>query len=489
MAYVFGFQPYCNDIYFSNILKIMTKILNKITAHGVYITLPIIIIFAYLIHYILPLSFFELLSFLLLSYIILDHLAQKNINIPNLQNNSNINNQREERAERMQMIGYMSSTIIHDLNNLLTAIIGFADLLLLQSNEKDEEHVQLLQIRKNADQAAKLVLNMLSFIKQQNVEQKVISVQAILRNMQHLLLWILGKNIRLSIDCTDEVNCILINSAELEQVIMNIIINAKDAIEPDSGEIHVTVKNISLDAKYLREQKYDYFCGDDNSCNGEYIVLTISDNGSGINGAMLTKMFKPFKSDKTNDTTINHSGSGLGLFNVQRIINNANGLIGVKTKINQGTSFDLFFKKHEGKCAVEDLSETKNDVISSDVKKLDGNILIVDNEPSVRMFVSCALSSYGFKILEAHDAEKALSIIGNAENSIKIVISDISMNKMSGIELAQEIEKKYPDIKIIIMSGYIDALMDSHARNKYQLLTKPYTIDDLIAKVNNANSR
>ena len=480
----------------------MIKIVNNLVKYSAFVTLPTIMIVSLLCKVIFSFPFFITLSSFLLIYIILmriDELTQKD-NDKNIQNNNNLygikdqvnlHNRDSIYFEKMQIIGYMSSTIIHDLNNLLTAIIGFSDLLLTRIKQEDQNYAHLLQISKSADKASKLVLNMLYFIQQKEIEPKIISIQATIQNIHSLISWILGKNIKLSIDCDDNVKYIKINPTELEQIILNMVINAKDAMKQLGGKINIKVKNISLDQNYLKKQNYTCISNKnvnrDKTWHGKYVVLSIADNGSGIEKSITSQIFKPFTTNKGNNTsgvTANHAGSGLGLFNVQRIVSNAGGFIAINTKINQGTSFDLFFKEEANDCDIEDVSQEKTVAPTQEIKKINGKVLIVDNEEAVRMCVSYTLSSYGMEVIEAEDAETALSIMENDKNDVSVLITDISMNRMSGIELVDEVRVKYPKVKTIIMSGYIDELINNDKKIKYNFLNKPYNVNDLVAKVN-----
>lgn len=476
----------------------MTKIVNKLVMSSAFITLPIIVIISLLCKVLFAFPFFIILSPFLLIYIILirvDKITQKDDDT-NIQNNNlygikdevNLHNKDSIYFEKMQIIGYMSSTIIHDLNNLLTAIIGFSDLLLMRTNKEDQNYAHLSHIKKSTDKAAKLVLNMLYFIQQKEIKPKIISIQSAIQNIHSLMFWSVGKNIELSVDYDDDVKYIKINPTELEQIILNIVTNAKDAMESPGGKITIKVKNVFLDQIYLKKQNYTYISNKkvnkNKTWHGKYVVLSITDNGSGMDESIISQIFKPFKTSKANNSIASHSGSGLGLFNVQRIVSNAGGFIAINTKINKGTSFDLFFKEQEKKCNIEDSHKEKTAASTQAIKKINGKVLVVDNEESVRMSVSCALSNYGMEVIEAEDAETALSIMANHKNGISVLITDVSMNRMSGIELADKVRIKYPKVKTIIMSGYVDELTNNDIKIKYNFLNKPYTVNDLVAKVN-----
>ena len=399
------------------------------------------------------------------------------------QSNKNTNSNHDQK---IQIIGQLVSGVAHDFNNLLTAMLGFSDLLLLKHPAGDPSFPELTQIKQNVVRGINLVNTLLTFSRKKTSEKKIINVNDVIFNLSDLLKRLINKNITLKIHHNQIIELIEIDQGQLEQIIINIIINAKDAIE-NSGEINISVyqKYISEELDIDNKNKLPLQSPDKKPIKpDEYIVIKIQDNGIGIKNKSINKIFEPFYSTKQ----INQ-GTGLGLSIVRNIIKQNNGYIYFSTKNNYGTIFYILFKKIYQKTI--DI-ENNNKAQISDLTSWD-KILIIEDDDSVRLFISEALKIKGYDAISTQSPEKALKILQSIQ--INLIITDIMMPKINGYELIKQITKlniKKP--KILLISGH-DINHDEIEKNtnytindiEYDFLNKPFNMKELITRIKRIN--
>lgn len=415
------------------------------------------------------------------------------------------------QAQKMQAVGQLAGGVAHDFNNLLTAMIGFTDLLLQRHGVGDPSFADLIQIKQNANRAAGLVRQLLAFSRKQPLQPKLIDVTENFVELSHMLKRILGEQTTLKFHHGTELGYIRVDPVQFSQVIINLAVNAKDAMD---GHGSLTIKTHT---DILTE---NYQFGDDIIKPGEFVVIEVTDTGCGIPPENLTRIFDPFFSTKQN---VVGSGTGLGLAMVYGIVRQTEGFIKVNSKLGVGTTFAIYLPRFENDPEAETEAENKEIVTGSDgtpilavkekiappvsinqkiivglnvsnaidrglasVSKDSGSvrILFVEDEDSVRTFGIRALKKKGYDVTDCSSAEAALDCIATDTN-FTLLITDMVMPGISGAELTKIIKEKIPSIKVILASGYSEEIVRQELDNfdDFDFITKPYSLGDLTAKV------
>jgi two-component system cell cycle sensor histidine kinase/response regulator CckA len=382
-------------------------------------------------------------------------------------------------SQKMQAVGQLAGGIAHDFNNLLTAMMGFCDLLLMRHPAGDASFADIMQIKQNANRAANLVRQLLAFSRKQTLQPKIINLTDVLADLSNLIGRLIGENIELKMEYGRDIGYVKVDQGQLEQVIINLAVNARDAMS-DGGTLTVRTSDVVIDSKSKLHKSLIPPSADDNIEKGEYVLVEVIDTGCGIDNDQIGKIFEPFYSTKEIG-----AGTGLGLSTVYGIIKQTDGYIYVSSNIGKGTNFSIFLKRYhkleEKKVGINGQYEK---MILTDLSG-EGTILLVEDETPVRIFSNSALVGKGYKVLEAECAESALAIVEKNGNKIDLIITDVVMPGISGPDMVKQIYKKYPNIKVIFMSGYgEDAFVESFGEDrKFHFLSKPYTLKQLATKV------
>lgn len=407
--------------------------------------------------------------------------------------------QQFAQAQKMQAMGQFAGGIAHDFNNLLTAIIGFCDLLLQRHRIGDPSFADLNEIKQNAIRAAALVRQLLVYSKQQPTNPKYLDVVESLTDLSGFLKRIMGEQINLSFYHDNDLGYIRIDPVHFTQVIMNLSVNAKDAMS-GKGSLKISTRVETL----LEDEPF----GADVVKAGDYVVINVSDTGCGIKQENLSRIFDPFFSTKQNMAGTG-SGTGLGLATVYGIVSQSKGLIKVESLEGKGTTFKIYLPRYEtggeesktgddvqtlpltpvlnsasqsAPKLIFGLNVTKTDQQSGLQKNAaDVKILFVEDEDSVRTFGIRALKKKGFSVTPCASAEAALEESGPFD----LLITDMVMPGLSGAELSKEMKKRQPDIKIILASGYSEEMARKELSDEqdFTFISKPYSLGDLIKKV------
>ncbi|WP_455480238.1 response regulator [Bartonella sp. B12(2025)] len=377
------------------------------------------------------------------------------------------------QSQKMQAVGQLAGGIAHDFNNVLTAILMSCDLLLNTHRSSDPAHADLINIKNNANRAAALVQQLLAFSRKQTLRPEEVDFTEFLSDIRNLILPLLGNNIQLKIIHGRDLWGVEVDQASFQRVIMNLVINARDAM-PDGGVITIATNNIT------KQQSAEF----DNVGFGigEYVQLTISDTGTGISAAIQEKMFEPFFTTKEVG-----KGTGLGLSMVYGIIKQTGGYIYCDSREGEGATFHIFLPRY--------ISDTNSEV-SRQIEKgeeqdkntdLTGSatVLLVEDEDSVRMGGVRALQMRGYTVLEAASGVEALTILEENKGAVDIIVSDVVMPEMDGPTLLKKVRKDYPDIKFIFVSGYAkDAFTKNLPQDAvFSFLSKPFTLKQLALTV------
>ena len=369
------------------------------------------------------------------------------------------------QSQKMQAIGQLAGGVAHDFNNLLTAISGHCDLLLLRHDQGDPDFSDLVQINQNANRAAALVGQLLAFSRKQTLRPETLDMRDTLADLTHLLNRLVGEKITLSLTHDPVLARIRADKRQLEQVLMNLVVNARDAM-PSGGEIRIDTQTTVLATPLQRDRV--------TVPAGEYVTVKVSDDGVGISPDKLQKVFEPFFTTKRTG-----EGTGLGLSTAYGIIKQTGGYIFVDSTVGTGTCFTLYFPVLD---AQDDVRLPEKKALSKAVGKHgDGVILLVEDEAPVRAFASRALRLRGYTVIEADSAEVALKTLEDQSLKIDVFVTDVVMPGMDGPSWVREALKLRPGVRVVFVSGYAE---DSFGEAQMKIpnsvfLPKPFSLNDL----------
>jgi two-component system, cell cycle sensor histidine kinase and response regulator CckA len=374
------------------------------------------------------------------------------------------------QSQKMQAVGELASGIAHDFNNVLTPIIGFADLLLTKMRPTDAAFADVMNIKQNANRAANLVRQLLAFSRKQTLQPKVHDLSEAMSDLGNLLGRVLGEKTELSIVHGRDLGLVLVDIHQFEQVIINLAVNARDAM-PRGGKLSVRTYNLP------REKSQD---------TGhvlppaDYVVCEVEDTGTGIPKDILDKIWAPFFTTKDVG-----KGTGLGLSMVYGIVKQTGGFIYCDSVMGQGTTFKIYLPQHvpikgEAAVTIEAPVAPKREDFSGR-----GRILVVEDEDSVRAFAVRALTSRGFTVMEADSGEVGLEVIENDKDGFELILSDVVMPEMDGPTMLKELRKRGIQTKIIFMSGYAEEAFERNLEGPadFAFLQKPFSLKQLVEKV------
>jgi two-component system cell cycle sensor histidine kinase/response regulator CckA len=372
------------------------------------------------------------------------------------------------QSQKMQAVGQLAGGVAHDFNNLLTAINGHCDLLLLRHDMADVEHGDLMQIRQNANRAAALVRQLLAFSRKQTLRPTVINLQDTLSELTHLLNRLLTDKVTLRISHGPDLWPVRVDERQIEQVIMNLVVNARDAM-PRGGEVRITTRNLRLEQDLTRDRAV--------VLPGEYVVIEVADSGSGIPEGKLNKIFEPFYTTKQVG-----EGTGLGLSTAYGIIKQTGGFIFADSPAGQGATFTLYLPAHD---RLEPLPAPPPEARRPRDLTGRGLVLLAEDEDAVRSFAARALRLRGYTVVEAVSGEQALEILADPDLRVDVMLSDVIMPGLDGPAWVREARLARPEAKVIFMSGYAeDAFVDGDSGVPGSaFLPKPFTLAELTQKV------
>jgi two-component system cell cycle sensor histidine kinase/response regulator CckA len=365
----------------------------------------------------------------------------------------------------MQMVGQLAGGVAHDFNNILTAIIGHCDLMLMRHSPGDSDYDDIQQIKSNSNRAAGLTRQLLAFSRQQTLRPQVLQLPDVVSEVSHLLKRLLGETVELVVKHGRNLGPIRADPGQLEQVIVNLAVNARDAMASKGGGT-LTIQTYSVTADKVAE------LGSDILPIADYSALSVTDTGTGIPPSVLGKIFEPFFTTKEVG-----KGTGLGLSTVYGIVKQSGGFIFADSKVGEGTRFVIYLPVHreEGRAKVGRKTEkTKKDELWGS-----GTVLLVEDEPMVRSVAERALTRHGYTVITADNGEDALAILDKGE-PIDLLISDVVMPGMDGPTMVREARESRPELKILFMSGYAEEqLRKSIDLENVNFLPKPFSVTEL----------
>lgn len=375
------------------------------------------------------------------------------------------------QAQKMEAVGRLAGGVAHDFNNMLSVIIGYCDLA---QDHSDLELVRkdVRQVKKAAQRAAKLTGQLLAFSRQQVLRPCNLNLNTVVTDILQMLLRVIAADIKLVFQPSDKLRNIKADLGHVEQILMNLVVNARDAM-PDGGTIIIETVNVELDENYVRDRPQ--------LRPGSYVMLSVSDTGSGMDAVTMSKIFDPFFTTKSPGM-----GTGLGLSMVYGAMEQANGHVFVYSEVGRGTAFKLYFPTIEGD--VEQPFVPKADVV---IGKGSETVLLVEDESDLRELTKELLESEGYQVLAAEDGQQALNRSEAYSGSIDVLLTDVILPGQTGRHIADRISASRPGVKVLYMSGYTGALIAKQGvlDPGVALLSKPFSKNELLSQVRSVLDR
>jgi len=370
-------------------------------------------------------------------------------------------------AQKMEVLGQLAGGVAHDFNNLLAVIMGYSHLLSLKLGADSPLRSFTEEIHHASERAAGLTRQLLIFSRKQTVQATVLDLNDVAKSLENMLQRLIDENINLNFVCGKNLGHVKADSGYIGQVLMNLVVNARDAM-PTGGKLTITTENITLDDAYAATHK--------GATPGDYVMLSVSDTGTGMSDQVKARLFEPFFTTKPLG-----KGTGLGLPTCQTIVHQSGGHIDIASEIGNGTTFKIYLP-----CVHQPLDVSTHRAPIGSITGGSETLLVVEDEPAVRHLARSVLETLGYQVLTASNGQDALHVARDHQNpAIQLVITDIVMPLMGGKVMAEWLQTTDPDLKILFTSGYTD---DAMMRNGVQeegveFLAKPYTPATLASKV------
>jgi signal transduction histidine kinase/CheY-like chemotaxis protein len=363
------------------------------------------------------------------------------------------------QTQKMEAVGLLAGGIAHDFNNLLTVISGYTEILLRRLGREGEGSKEIAQISKAAGQAGRLTRQLLAYSRKQVLEVMPLDLNDVVTRTHVMLSRVIGENIEFSTILGDNLGSICADDGQIEQIVMNLAVNARDAM-PEGGRLVLATTNVTVT---------DVFPDSGPDEPGDYVVLAVTDTGQGMDAATLERIFEPFYTTKERGL-----GTGLGLSTVHGIVKQSDGHIDVESEPGRGTTFRLYFPQvAEPPAAFTPKPADERSLMGSET------ILLVEDEPALRELAQEMLEAYEYSVLLARDGKAALELAKNHRQPIDLLMTDILMPRLGGIELAQQLSALRPDMKTLYTSGYNDNGGSFERVPGARYLQKPYAMEEL----------
>ncbi len=372
-----------------------------------------------------------------------------------------------QQSQRIEAVGTLAGGIAHDFNNILTAIRGSLDLCLLKLREDDPVRQHLRHIEHAAVRASDLTRQLLLFSRRQPMETEPVNLNASVQSILTIIERLIGEDISIKVDLAPELHSVMADRTTIEQVIMNIVINARDAM-PKGGSISIRTENRVVDEGYVR--KYPY------AKTGRHVCLTVEDSGEGMSSEVLKHIFEPFFTTKEQGR-----GTGLGLAVVYGIVKQHRGWINVASKPGEGTTFRIYFPAVSIRTAVQDPEIRPHNSVTGKGEK----ILVVEDDADVLRFTLEALEAHGYTVFPARSAAEAVGIFEAKADEIGLVFSDVVLPDRNGVDLVEGLIAVRPDLRVLVTSGYMDETTRSKLIRdcRHPFIPKPYTLHDMLRTI------
>jgi len=370
-------------------------------------------------------------------------------------------------AQKMEVMGQLASGIAHDFNNILGIIIGYNDLVIPKLNA-DEIGLQYIEeIRHAAERATGLTRQLLVVSRKQTVQPVVLDLNAVVKDMEKMLRRLIDENVEMSVVLGTDLGRVKVDAGYVGQVLMNLVVNARDAM-PTGGKLTIATVNAVLDENYAGKHE--------GVVPGDYVMLSVSDTGTGITSEVKARLFEPFFTTKSQG-----KGTGLGLATCHTIAKQSGGHIGVYSEVDKGATFKVYFPRVE-----QPLDGSAMAVQTGPLPRGTETLLVVEDEPAVRHLTCKILEAHGYNVLRANNGKDGLRLVHNLKGQpINLVVTDVIMPLMGGDEMAKTLKQTFPDLKILFTSGYTAAAVAHHGvlEPGIMFLSKPFTPASLVRKV------
>jgi PAS domain S-box-containing protein len=378
------------------------------------------------------------------------------------------------QAQKMEAVGRLSGGVAHDFNNLLGVIIGYAEFLQERLEPGNSLRASVDEILQAGKRAASLTRQLLAFSRQQVLDPKVMDLNTAVLDMEKLLRRLIGEDIELITLLSVDLGRVKADQGQLEQVIMNLAVNARDAM-PHGGRLTISTKDFTMDETFVRRYPYPVQ-------PGPYVLLEVSDSGVGMDTETKVRAFEPFFTTKEKG-----KGTGLGLSTVYGVVKQSGGYIDIETSPGVGTTFKIYLPCVDEEIVVPIPSSS----VTSSPESGNETILLAEDEESLRRLTRTSLELGGYKVLEAGNGTEALEIIKDHARPIALLLTDVVMPGMGGRALAQELSRRHPEIRVVYMSGYTGQTVGSMAAIEpgSDFISKPFTRDALTRKIREALDR
>lgn len=384
--------------------------------------------------------------------------------------------ERLRQSQKMEAVGRLAGGVAHDFNNILTAILGYSEILLSKYTDDSDAHDAAAEIRRAGLRAAELTHQLLAFGRKQKLSPEILDLNAIVSGLESMLRRLIGEQIDFRVELGDGIGAVNADTAQLEQVIVNLVVNARDALQR-GGVLEISTHEMDLTESNLP----DFPDGE----LGRYVCLSVSDTGEGMDLATQEQIFEPFFTlKKANE------GTGLGLATVFGIVRQSGGTIRVQSEPGAGSTFEVLLPRVDG-APTTVTQEPHTPALTNALPDQNWTVLLVEDDAAVLKLARTPIESAGHRVLSATSAEEALKIADDRSNTIDILLTDVVMRGMSGIELANTLSRKRPEIAVVFMSGYAEeSLFDSHSLpTESHFLAKPFTSNLLVEAIQNAGFR
>ena len=377
------------------------------------------------------------------------------------------------QAKKMEVIGTLAGGMAHDFNNILQAISGLTELILIRKTEEDPEYLNLTRILTQTRRASELIRQLLTFSRKEKGRLRPLNLNTVLKNIKEILIQTLPRMIDIKVNLTNDLKRINADPTQVEQIIMNLAINARDAM-PDGGKLVFTTRNVFLDEKYCQNHP--------DIIPGKYVLLTVSDTGAGMDNHTLEHIFEPFFTTKESG-----KGTGLGLATVYGIVKGHNGSITCHSEPGKGTTFEIYLPMIEAESQEQEAKRKGEEKMPAGENE---TILLVDDEEPIREVAKKFLEQYGYAVMTAESGEEAIEMVSKAIHTMPpsapdLIILDLNMPGMGGYKCLQQLLKIDPNSKVIVASGYSAEFQEKkiHETGVRGFIAKPYQMEQLLKKV------
>ena len=369
-------------------------------------------------------------------------------------------------AQKMEAVGRLSGGIAHDFNNLLGVIIGYIQVIKRNLVPSNATYEYAEEVEKAAQRAVSLTRQLLAFSRQQILEPIVLNLNDRLCDMEKMLSRLIGEDVQLELTLDPTIGSIRVDPGQLEQVVMNLAVNARDAM-PDGGRLTIRTANAEMDQAFTREHE--------GSIPGEYVMLEVTDTGTGISPEIQAKIFEPFFTTKEQD-----KGTGLGLATVYGVVKQSSGYITVESEKDQGATLKIYFP-----LVAQDVAALSTPQVAPVSGRGNETILLVEDAEPLRKLATMFLKASGYRVLTAADGDEALLLAAQNSGAVDLLLTDVVMPKMNGRVLAKQLASRYPRMKVLYMSGYTNSFIAVRGvlEEGIHLLYKPFTEEALTRKV------